>query len=97
MLKPDIVNIDSLPLLKVRNPDYLTIIYGYDYKLEQNYKRLVNKKRTSGKIDLSIKEFKLGMHLLSMNYSNLDTDEYKLRLENFILCESTGINLDPRL
>lgn len=97
LLKPDIINIDSLPLLKVRNPDYLTIIYGYDYKLEHNYKALVNKKKTSGKIKQSIKEFKLGMNLLSMNYSNLNTDEYKCRLENFINCELDGVDLDPRL
>lgn len=97
MLKPDIVQIDKLPLLKVRNPDYLTIIYGYDYKLENNYKTLVNKKTTSRKIYQSIKEFKLGMNLLSMRYSNLDTDEYKSRLENFINCELDGNNLDPRL
>jgi hypothetical protein len=97
MLKPDIIKIDSLPLLKVRNPDYLTIIYGYDYKLEHNYKALVNKKRTSGKIKQSIKEFKLGMNLLSMNYSNLNTDEYKSRLDNFINCELDGVDLDPRL
>lgn len=97
MLKPDIININSLPLLKVRNPDYLTIIYGYDYKLEHNYKTLVNKKTTSGKIVQSIKEFKLGMNLLLMNYSNLNTDEYKSRLESFINCELDGIELDPRL
>jgi len=97
MLKPDIINIDKLPLLKVRNPDYLTIIYGYDYKLEHNYKLLVDKKTTSRKIYQSIKEFKLGMNLLSMNYSNLGADEYKARLENFINCELDGTNLDPRL
>lgn len=97
MLKPDIIQIDKLPLLKVRNQDYLTIIYGYDYKLEHNYKTLVNKKTTRRKIFQSIKEFKLGMNLLSMKYSNLDTDEYKSRLENFINCELDGNNLDPRL
>ena len=97
VLKPDLIQIDKLPLLKVRNQDYLTIIYGYDYKLEHNYKTLVNKKKTSRKICQSIKEFKLGMNLLSMRYSNLDSDEYKSRLENFINCELDGNNLDPRL
>lgn len=97
VLKPDIVLKDKLPLIKVRNQDYLTIIYGYDYKLEHNYKNLVNKKFTRYKIAQSIKEFKLGLNLLTMNYSNLDSDEYKSRLENFITCELDGNNLDPRL
>lgn len=97
VLKPDIIIKDKLPLLKVRNPDYLTIIYGYDYKLERNYKNLVNKKTTRHKIAQSIKEFKLGLNLLAMNYNLLDSDEYKSRLENFITCELDGNNLDPRL
>jgi hypothetical protein len=97
VLKPDIIIKDKIPLLKVRNQDYLTIIYGYDYKLEHNYKNLVNKKTTRYKIAQSIKEFKLGLNLLTMNYSNLDSDEYKSRVENFITCELDGGNLDPRL
>jgi len=97
VLKPDIILKNKLPLLKVRNPDYLTIIYGYDYRLKHNYKMLVNKKRTTHKISQSIKEFKLGLNLLTMNYNNLDSDEYKSRLENFICCEIYGTNLDPRL
>lgn len=97
VLKPDIIIKDKIPLLKVRNPDYLTIIYGYDYKLERNYKNLVNKKTTRHKIAQSIKEFKLGINLLTMNYANLDSDEYKSRLENFITCELDGVTLDPRL
>lgn len=97
MLKPDIIKIDKLPLLKVRNQEYLSIIYGYDYKLEHNYSELVKKKTTSRKIYQSIKEFKLGLNLLTMKYTNLDSDEYKSRLENFINCELDGNNLDPRL
>lgn len=97
ILKPDFVEKDKIPLMKVRNQDYLTIIYGYDYKLESNYRNLVNKKTTRYKIAQSIKEFKLGLNLLTMKYTNLDSDEYKSRLENFILCELDGANLDPRL
>lgn len=58
---------------------------------------LVNKKTTSNKILQSIKEFKLGLNLLTMKYSNLNTDEYKSRLKNFINCEFDRTNLDPRL
>ena len=97
ILKPDYVEKDKIPLMKVRNQDYLTIIYGYDYKLESNYRNLVSKKMTRYKISQSIKEFKLGLNLLTMNYAYLDSDEYKSRLENFILCELDGTNLDPRL
>jgi len=97
MLKPDIVKKDSIPLLKVRNQDYLTIIYGYDYKIETNYKNLVNKKTTRFKIAQSIKEFKLGLNLLTTNYQDLDSDEYKTKLEDFVRCELNGENLDPRL
>lgn len=97
LLKPDLIIKDKLAMLKVRNPDYLTIIYGYDYKLERNYKNLVNKKTTRHKIAQSIKEFKLGLNLLTMNYANLDSDEYRSRLENFITCELDGVNSDPRL
>jgi hypothetical protein len=97
ILKPDIILKDKIPMIKVRNQDYLTIIYGYDYKLDVNYKNLVEKKTTRHKIAQSIKEFKLGLNLLTMNYSYLNSDEYKSRLENFIKCELDGNNLDPRL
>ena len=97
ILKPDIILKDKIPMIKVRNQDYLTIIYGYDYKLDVNYKNLVEKKTTRHKIAQSIKEFKLELNLLTMNYSYLNSDEYKSRLENFIKCELDGNNLDPRL
>jgi len=53
------------PYIKVRNENYLHLIYGYDYQL--NYEEKIKTKRTGKKLDLSIKEYELGLEMLQTN------------------------------
>lgn len=52
------------PYLKVRSPEYLRLVYGYDYMMEPKYSRLLSQKNTWGKISLSLKEHELGQQML---------------------------------
>lgn len=51
------------PYMKVRNPRYLTLVYGYDY--EDRLGRLCAQKNISGKVRTSIAEHKLATQMLS--------------------------------
>ena len=37
---------ENAPYLKVRNPEYLSIIYGYDYRFPHKYAKLLKQKHT---------------------------------------------------
>lgn len=82
------------PFLKVRNPDYLHLIYGYDYKFPKKYERLISKKSTAKKIRVSIAEYKLGEELL-----RLVPGDPKIAniLASMVFEESKEIEIDPRL
>lgn len=51
------------PYMKVRNENYLTLVYGYDYK--RRYSALCQQKRVGGKLKVSIKEHELATKMLS--------------------------------
>ena len=55
------------PYMKVRNESYLSIVYGYDYKLR--YSKLCEQKKTNGKLRTSIREHDLAVELLNDNGS----------------------------
>jgi PNKP adenylyltransferase domain, ligase domain/Calcineurin-like phosphoesterase/AAA domain len=87
------------PFIKVRNPQYLKLVYGPTYNLEPNYSKLLRTKTTSGKIKSSIKEWNLSLELLGIHSSKLTLDNQKaiqLILE-FIKEEKNVELLDPRL
>jgi len=54
---------DVAPYMKVRNENYLTLVYGFDYK--RRYEALCKQKRVGGKLKVSIKEFELATKMLS--------------------------------
>lgn len=87
------------PFIKVRNPQYLKLVYGPTYNLEPNYSKLLKTKRIGGKIKSSIKEWNLSLELLGIHSSKLTLDNQKaiqLILE-FIKEEKNVELLDPRL
>jgi predicted kinase len=56
---------DVAPYMKVRNENYLTLVYGYDYK--NRYEALCRQKKVGGKLRVSIKEHDLAMAMLNVD------------------------------
>lgn len=54
---------DVAPYMKIRNENYLTLVYGYDYK--RRYEALCRQKKVGGKLKVSIKEHELATAMLS--------------------------------
>ncbi|MCJ7637530.1 MAG: hypothetical protein MUO21_08585, partial [Nitrososphaeraceae archaeon] len=99
VIKPN-YNIPSVaPYIKVRNPDYLSIIYGYDYTTEDKYKKLMKQKNITRKMKASIDEFFLGIQMLNVKYDaiNVNNTEYAKLLIKFLGLEESEKEIDPRL
>lgn len=98
VIKPDFVISDCLPMMKCRNTEYLSIIYGYDYMIEPKLTRLINNKSTARKIKQSINEFNAGMEMLKIKYSEIQkSDEYQKIIVKYLYNEENGELIDPRL
>jgi len=81
------------PYMKVRSPEYLRIVYGYDYLEDgRKYQRLLDKKDIRGKVQLAAKEAELGKQLLLADDSN--REEWIVKM---IGCLRQERDLDPRL
>lgn len=87
------------PYIKVRNPEYLKLVYGPTYNLEPTYSKLVKSKKISKKIKSSINEWQLGLELLSIHSSQMTLDNPKAvdLMIKFIAEEKKVEVLDPRL
>ena len=73
IIKPDIVNIKHAPAIKVRNSNYLHIIYGYDYMTPEKYNHLIGKKNIRDKLSTSIREYQIGINMLKINYDDVSS------------------------
>lgn len=91
VLKPFDGPADVAPYMKVRNENYLTLVYGYDYK--RRYEALCKQKRVGGKIKVSIKEHELATKMLSADNGPAMT-ELVVKMISQLNQEKT---LDPRL
>jgi predicted kinase len=87
------------PFLKVRNMNYLTIIYGYDLNLEPKLSRMIKTKNVNKKMSVSIKEYQYGMKMLSIPYESISKDntEYLNACAAMVIEEKGERSLDPRL
>lgn len=87
------------PYIKVRNPDYLSIIYGYDYSTDEKYKRLMKQKNITRKLKTSVDEYWLGVKMLHVKYDdiNVNNTEYAKLLIKFLGLEDIEKEFDPRL
>lgn len=85
------------PYIKVRNVDYLRLVYGHDYT--QHLHKLIKDKSISGKLSLSIKEWQYGNNLLDIHSSQMIEDnlEYTNNLIKLIFELKVEQRLDPRL
>jgi predicted kinase len=100
MVKPYKVFVEGLPpCLKVRNPRYLTIVFGYDYRFHFKHEKLIKRKRIRRKLKTSIKEWAIGKRLLEVPYReiSLENDEYTQSFAKMIFEEKVEKTLDPRL
>ncbi len=94
VIKPLIWKKDEIPHIKVRNAEYLRIVYGFDYTSE--LLRHAKNKNIRNKLNISIKEQNLNLTLMDA-YSNgnkvIQKEIYSLLIAEF----EKERGLDPRL
>lgn len=99
VIKPVDPATKAAPYLKVRNPEYLRIVYGADYTSAVKYKKLITTKKIFRKVKASIAEWELGISMLNIPYSSISPENQQMRqyLVNFIGEEKELEVIDPRL
>ena len=100
VLKPNSLDCwKAVPYIKVRNPNYLTIIYGHDYLTGEKHKRLCSRKSIKGKLRTSLSEWKKGLAMLAIRYDEISMDNERLKqlYASFLCDEGVEKELDPRL
>ena len=99
VIKPEIMKKGRAPYMKVRNSEYLSIIYGYDYMFPHKYEKLIKQKNIRKKLKTSINEYELGQELLKIPFSKISTDNADFRqiAANLLFEVSQEKDIDPRL
>ena len=77
---------DAVHCMKIRNKNYLRLIYGFDYD-QEGLTELVQKKRTGKKRKLSHHEYKLGQEMLKLDKASPQYKENFERIAKAILFE----------
>jgi len=98
MIKPRVAFIPNLPpAFKVRNNDYLTMIYGVDFI--PDYDRYIKRRRIRRKIDCSINDWMQNWELLQIPLATIDSENYHYKnlICDRILGEMETGKLDSRL
>lgn len=87
------------PYMKVRNPNYLTIIYGYDYKTEPKFTKMLEDKSIRNKLKTSIREFEIGKAMLEVPYRDISESNVKYLdlCAEMVAEEKREKTFDPRL
>ena len=88
------------PYMKVRNPEYLRMTYGMDYKsLQHKHEKLLHGKYIKNKLATSIKEWELGRRMLDIPNDEIAlTNPLWLTLAIQLISEQESEGaLDPRL
>lgn len=99
VVKPEF-QVDSVaPTIKVRNPEYLRIIYGYDYTFPHKYEKLFAQKNIGKKLATSISEHQLGKQMLAFLLKDIEKDnrDYQQVVANMLFETSKESGIDPRL
>jgi len=99
VIKPEQEQRGVVPYLKVRNPGYLSIIYGYDYKFPHKYGKLLKQKNIFTKLRTSGNEHRLGKQLLEVRLNDItpENDTYKQIAANLLFEVAKEKEIDPRL
>ena len=85
------------PAFKVRNNDYLTLVYGVDF--QDRLQEQIAKRKIKGKLRCSINDWAINAKLLAIPYSELGEENYELKnlVLDRILGEEIENQLDSRL
>ncbi|MFC3746395.1 metallophosphoesterase [Paenibacillus sp. GCM10012306] len=99
VIKPETWDGSTVPYMKVRNPEYLSIIYGYDYKFPHKYRKLLKQKNIARKLRTSYNEYKLGRDLLAIPFDEISPEHegYKEIAANLLFEVAKEREIDPRL
>lgn len=99
VIKPEQEQPGVVPYLKVRNPGYLSIIYGYDYRFPHKYSKLMKQKNIAPKLRTSLAEHRLGKQLLEIKLEDISADNstYKQIAANLLFEVTKEKEIDPRL
>jgi hypothetical protein len=98
VIKPRQAFIEGLPpAFKVRNHDYLVMIYGIDFRTNYDYN--FQRRKIAKKLDCSINDWMLNWELLKVKYADIHKDNYVLKNLIFdrIVGEQVESTLDIRL
>ncbi|WP_340011735.1 metallophosphoesterase [Paenibacillus sp. FSL H7-0690] len=99
VIKPEQEQQGVVPYMKVRNPGYLSIIYGYDYKFPHKYAKLMKQKNIAPKLRTSLIEHRLGRQMLEVKLDEIssDNEDYKQIAANLLFEVTKEKEIDPRL
>lgn len=99
VIKPEQEQPGVVPYLKVRNPGYLSIIYGYDYRFPHKYSKLMKQKNIVPKLRTSLAEYRLGKQMLEIKLEEISADNsaYKQIAANLLFEVTKEKEIDPRL
>ena len=98
MIKPEKSYIKGIaPSFKVRNNNYLTMIYGVNFS--NDFEHYLDKRNIKKKWEQSINGWEINQQMLRIPYKDLDEENYlmKILLLKRINDEEIEKNLDPRL
>ncbi|CAG9606625.1 metallophosphoesterase [Pseudoneobacillus rhizosphaerae] len=101
VIKPEVPTLAGgvIPFMKVRNSQYLTLVYGYDYRFPHKYEKLIKQKNIKRKIKASLAEYRLGMEMLRTHLDEIGPENvaFKQTVANLLFEESQESEIDPRL
>ena len=98
VIKPRQAFIKNLPpALKIRNNQYLVMIYGIDF--QTNYHHCFERRKIGRKLECSINDWMLNWEMLNVKYKDIDKENYYLKNLVFdrIMGEQVEATLDIRL
>jgi len=99
VLKPEVPETYTVPYMKVRNKEYMSIIYGYDYRFPHKYNKLIKQKSINLKLRTSFNEHRLGQQMLAIPFAEIapDNDSYQSAVANLLFEVAREKEIDPRL
>ncbi|WP_127491526.1 metallophosphoesterase [Paenibacillus glycanilyticus] len=99
VIKPETNGDQVVPFIKVRNAEYLSIVYGYDYRFPHKYNKLMKQKNVSQKLRTSAAEYRIGQRMLAVPLAEIspDNEHYKNIAANLLFEVAKEKEIDPRL
>lgn len=99
VIKPELPQPYTVPYMKVRNKEYMSIIYGYDYRFPHKYNKLIKQKNITQKLRTSFNEYRLGQHMLAIPFAEIapENDGYQAAVANLLFEVAKEKEIDPRL